>query len=72
MRDKRGLTEVVHTIKDLEKDKDKFSRTARIEWQPMSDAKFAIMLNYTVGALAMVMKFTTLYIIIYFMGTAGR
>ncbi len=72
MKDERGFKEVIHTIKGAEKDKDKFCRAARIERQPMSDARFTAMLNYAVGTLAMVMGFAALYMIIYFMGTAGR
>lgn len=72
MKDERGFKEVIHTIKDAEKDKDKFCKAARIERQPMSDTRFIALLNYVVGTLAMVMGFAALYMIIYFMGTAGR
>lgn len=72
MKDERGFKEVIHTIKDAEKDKDKFCKAARIERQPMSDTRFIALLNYAVGTLAMVMGFGALYMVIYFMGTAGR
>ena len=72
MKDERGFKEVIHTIKGAEKDKDKFCKAARIERQPMSKDMLAMLLNYAVGTLAMVMGFAALYMIIYFMGTAGR
>ncbi|MDE7198804.1 MAG: hypothetical protein K2O15_07960 [Lachnospiraceae bacterium] len=72
MKDERKFKEVIHTIKGAEKDKDKFCRAARIERQPMSDTRVAMLLNYAMGTLAMVMGFAALYMIIYFMGTAGR
>lgn len=72
MKDERGFKEVIHNIKGAEKDKDKFCRAARIERQSMSDARVVTLLNYAVGILAMVMGFAALYMIIYFMGTAGR
>lgn len=72
MKDERGFKEVIHTIKDAEKDKDKFCKAARIERQPMSDTRFVTLLNYALGTLAMIMGFAALYMIIYFMGTAGR
>lgn len=72
MKDERKFKEVIHTIEGAEKDKDKFCKAARIERQPMSDTRFVTLLNYAVGTLAMVMGFAALYMIIYFMGTAGR
>lgn len=72
MKDERKFKEVIHTIEDVEKDKDKFCKAARIERQPMSDTRFVTLLNYAVGTLAMIMGFAALYMIIYFMGTAGR
>lgn len=72
MKDERGFKEVIHSVERSEKDKDKFCRAARIERQPMSDARVITLLNYAVGTLAMVLGFAALYMIIYFMGTAGR
>ena len=72
MKDERGFKEVIHTIKGAEKDKDKFCRAARIERQPMSDARLVTLLNYAVGTLAMFGGFAALYMIIYFCRTAGR
>ncbi|MBD5521210.1 MAG: hypothetical protein HDR03_08335 [Lachnospiraceae bacterium] len=72
MKDERKFKEVIHTIKGAEKDKDKFCKVARIERQPMSDKRFIALLNYAVGTIAMIMGFAALYMIIYFMGTAGR
>lgn len=68
MKDERGFNEVIHTVKRSEKDKDKFCKAARIERQPMSDARLVTLLNYAVGTLAMIMGFVALYMIIYFMG----
>ena len=68
MKDDRKFKEVIHTIKGAEKDKDKFCKAARIERQPMSDARLVTLLNYAVGTLAMVMGFAALYMIIYFAG----
>jgi hypothetical protein len=72
MKDERGFKEVIHTIKDAEKDKDKFCKAARIERQPMSKDMLAMILNYVVGTIAMLLGFVALFMIIYFMGTAGR
>ena len=72
MKDERGFKEVIHSIKGAEKDKDKFCRAARIERQPISDARLVTLLNYAVGTLAMIMGFAALYMIINFSGTAGR
>lgn len=41
---------------------------ARIEKEPMSKERLAMVLNYAVGTLAMVMGFVAIYMIIYFMG----
>ena len=67
-KDERKFKEVIHTIKGAEKDKDKFCKAARIERQPMSDARLVTLLNYAVGTLAMVMGFAALYMVIYFAG----
>ena len=72
MKDERGFKEVIHSVERSEKDKDKFGRAARIERQPISDARLTALLNYAVGTLAMVMGFAALYMIIFFCGTAGR
>ena len=39
MKDERGFKEVIHSVERSEKDKDKFCRAARIERQPISDAR---------------------------------
>ena len=57
MKDERGFKEVIHSVERSEKDKDKFCRAARIERQPISDARLTALLNYAVGTLAMVMGF---------------
>ena len=72
MKDERRFKEVIHTIEGAERDKDKFCKAARIERQPMSDARVVTLLNYAVGTLAMIMGFAALYMVIYFMGTAGK
>lgn len=40
----------------------------RVETGQMSKERFAMVLNYAVGTIAMVMGFAALYMIIYFMG----
>lgn len=39
MKDERGFKEVIHSVERSEKDKDKFCKAARIERQPISDAR---------------------------------
>lgn len=62
--------EVVKLIEDSEKRVDEVLKAARLERherQPMSKDMLAMVLNYVVGALAMIMGFAALYMIIYFM-----
>lgn len=47
----------------------KAARLDRHEKVPMSKDMVAMILNYIVGTLAMIMGFAALYMIIYFMGT---
>ena len=72
MKDERKFKEVIHTIEGAEKDKDKFCKAARIERQPMSYEQYKFTLYFIAGMVAMAMGFAALYMIIYFMGTAGR
>lgn len=63
--------EVVQLIEDSEKRVDEVLKAARLdrhEKVPMSKDMVAMILNYIVGTLAMIMGFATLYMIIYFMG----
>lgn len=67
--------EVVKLIEDSEKRVDEVLKAARLdrhEKAPMSKEMAAMLLNYVVGILAMIMGFAALYMVIYFMGTAGR
>lgn len=67
--------EVVKMIEDSEKRVDEVLKAAKLdrhERQPMSKDMLAMVLNYAVGTLAMVLGFAALFLIIYFMGTAGR
>lgn len=64
--------EVVKLIEDSEKRVDEVLKAARLERHekaPMSKDMLAMILNYAVGTLAMVMGFAAVYMIIYFMGT---
>lgn len=63
--------EVVKLIEDSEKRVDEVLKAARLERherQPMGKDMLAMVLNYVVGTLAMIMGFSALYMIIYFMG----
>lgn len=63
--------EVVKLIEDSEKRVDEVLKAARLdrhEKVPMSKDMVAMILNYIVGTLAMIMGFAALYMIIYFMG----
>lgn len=64
--------EVVKLIEDSEKRVDEVLKAARLERReksPMSKEMAAMLLNYIVGTLAMIMGFAALYMVIYFMGT---
>lgn len=67
--------EAVKQIEKSEKNVDKVLKAGRLERHektPMSMERLAMILNYTVGTIAMLFGFGALYMIIYFMGTAGR
>ncbi len=67
--------EVVKMIQDSEKRVDEVLKAARLERHekaPMSMEKLTKILNYVVGIIAMLLGFGALYMIIYFMGMAGR
>ncbi len=65
MKDERKFKEVIHTIKGVEKDKDKFCKAARIERQPMSDKRFEMLLNYIAAYLAMILVFGFFFMMFY-------
>lgn len=67
--------EVVKMIEDSEKRVDEILKSAKLkrhEKEPMSKEVLAMLLNYAVWTVAMLFGFGLLYMIIYFMGTAGR
>lgn len=67
--------EVLKMIEDSEKRVDEMLKAARLERhekKPMPNELLQMILNYAVGAVAMVLGFGVLFLIIYFMGTAGR
>lgn len=69
------FNEVVKQINESEKNVDKVLKAGRLERHekaPMSKEKLEMLLNYIVGIIAMLFGFGALYMIIYFMGTAGR
>lgn len=47
-------------------------RSGRKDREPMNFERFKFVCYLVAGMVAMVMGFITLYMIIYFMGTAGR
>lgn len=58
--------EVAEMIQESE---DRLSaRIAKKERKPMSDARLQMILNYAVGAAAMVMGFVAAFMIIYYIG----
>ncbi len=65
------FNEVVRQIEDSEKNVDKVLKAGRLERhekEPMSLERLTLILNYTVGTIAMVLVFGIIYLIIYFMG----
>lgn len=65
------FNEVVKQIEKSEENVDKVLKAGRLERherQPMTMEKLTLILNYTVGTIAMVLGFGILYLIIYFMG----
>lgn len=67
--------EVVKLIEDSEKRVDEVLKAAKLERherQPMSKEMLAMVLNYAVGTIAMLLGFAALFMVIYFMGTAGK
>ena len=61
--------EVVKLIEDSEKRVDEVLKAARLERherQPMSRDMLAMILNYIVGTLAMIMGFAALYMLMYY------
>lgn len=61
--------EVVKMIEDSEKRVDEVLKAAKLERherQPMSKEMLAMLLNYVVGTLAMIMGFAALYMFMYY------
>lgn len=65
MKDERKFKEVIHAIKGIEKDKDKFCKAARIERQPMSDKRLEMILTYIAGYLGMILLFLFFFMLFY-------
>lgn len=66
------FNEVVKQIDESEKNVDKVLKAGRLERHekaPMSKDMLAMILNYVVGTIAMILGFAALFMIIYFMGT---
>ena len=62
------FNEVVRQIEDSEKNVDKVLKAGRLERhekEPMSLERLTLILNYTVGTIAMVLGFGIIYLIIY-------
>ena len=67
-----SLEEFIRRIESVEKNLDRVLKAARLdrrERQPMSKEYLAMILNYAMGTLAMIMGFAAIYMIIYFMGS---
>lgn len=63
--------EVVKMIEDSEKRVDEILKAAKLERhekQPMSKEMLAMVLNYVVGTLAMILGFGLVFLIIWLMG----
>lgn len=61
--------DVVKQIEDVEKKVDKVLKAARLERKeksPMSKEMLAMILNYIVGTLAMIMGFVVVCMVIYY------
>lgn len=65
MRDDRRFKEVIHTIRDAEKDKDKFCKAARIERQPMNNEQLKMILESGLIALGMILIFLFFFTLFY-------
>lgn len=65
MKDERKFKEVIHTVKDSEKIKDKFCKAARIERQPISDKQLEMILTYAAGYLGMILLFAFFFTLFY-------
>lgn len=65
MKDERKFKEVIHTVKDSEKIKDKFCKAARIERQPMSKEKLEMILGFIAIYLGMVLFFAFFFTLFY-------
>lgn len=64
--------EVVKQINKAEKNVDKVLKAGRLERherEPMSKDMLAMIFNYVMGTIAMILGFAALFMVIYFMGT---
>lgn len=69
------LKEFIKRIEDVENNVDKVLKAARLERherKPMDYERYKFTLYFVAGMVAMIMGFAMAYLIIYFMGTAGR
>lgn len=65
------FNEVVQQIEDSEKNVDKVLKAGRLERhekQPISKEMLAMILNYVVGTLAMILGFGLAFLIVWLMG----
>lgn len=66
--------EVLKMIEDSEKRVDEMLKAARLqrhERQPMPKEKLEVLLDHIFGLVALILGAVAVYMIIYFMGTAG-
>lgn len=65
------LEKFIKRIDDVEKNVDRVLKAARLERherQPMSREMLAMILNYAMGTVAMILGFVALYMVIYYAG----
>lgn len=65
MKDERKFKDVIRTVKEVEKDKDKFCKAARIERQPMSNEQLKMILESGLIALGMILIFLFFFTLFY-------
>lgn len=75
MQKEQNFEEVVKMIEESNKKVDEVLKAAKLqrhEKQPMKIEVLQMILNYAIGALAILMSSSAIFMIIYFLGTSGR
>lgn len=74
-KQEKTFEDVVKGIEQSEANVDKVLKAGRLERHekiPMTDKRLEMIFGYLCGIIAMIGGFGALFMIIYFMGTAGR